>query len=188
MEPSAPKLPPLKADPKKKKLSVAAQIRHKTKQEFLDAFAEYGTTYHTARAINVPLTTVYEWLKTDMEFAEAFKDVQRIPGYFVERAALKRARDEKSNADILRIFFLKNLLREKYGETDRLSIEIKIQETLVSGFVSLVQRIVPSFCPHCKTHLGLTDKLAKELMAMSERMSSTGGLGDPGHTAKQEVA
>lgn len=168
--------------------SFSVKQRVGKKQEFLDLFPEYGTAYHTAHVCKIPMSTLYRWLNDDTEFAEAYKQVQRIPGYFVERAALKRARDERSNADVLRIFFLKNLLRDKYGETDRLSIEIKIQETLVSGFVSLVQRIIPSFCPHCKTHLGLTDKLAKELMLMSEQMSTKGGLGAPGNTPKQEIA
>jgi len=160
----------------KKRLTFTQKSKMEMKQSFLDQFAEYGTSYHTCRAVGLPLSTLYDWLNADEDFAEAFKQVQRIPGYFVERAALKRARDERSNADVLRIFFLKNLLRDKYGEADRLSIEIKVQEILVSGFVSLVQQNIPNFCPHCKTELNLSKKLAGELVAMSERMSKSGGL------------
>lgn len=176
-------------EPKKKGDSFSVEQRRARKQSFLDAFPEYGTTYHTAKFCNIPIQTIYWWLEKDSDFAEAFKQVQRVPGYFVERAALQRARDVRSNADTLRIFFLKNLLRDKYGEADRLTIEIKIQETLVSAFVSLIQRMAPNFCPSCKTHLGLPEKLAKELLAMSETMTKTGGLLSASSTAgTQEIA
>jgi hypothetical protein len=155
-------------------LTFTQQERIERKQKFLINFSEYGTIYHTAKAIGIDLKTFYNWCENDQEFAAAFKSVRKIPGFIIERAAIMRAKDPKTNADPLRQFFLKNLLPEMYGEADKLSIEIKIQDVIVSHFVSLVQQNVPDTCPHCKTHLGLSKLLAEELNRMSENMRKTG--------------
>lgn len=165
--------------PIKKDLRFAAQERAAKKQAFLDNFKDFGTIYHTGQFIGVPHPTIITWLNSDAEFATAFKAVKQIPGYMIERSSIKRAMDDKANnADTLRIFMLKNLLPDSYGEVERHEIEITIQNVLVTQFVSIVQQAVPDTCPHCKTNLGLQAKVVSELMALSERMMKTGGVSE----------
>lgn len=149
--------------------------RAEKKQAFLDKFPEYGTIYHTGRAVDVPHTTISDWLNNDAAFAEAFKKIRAIPGYMIERAAIERAKNPNNQADTMRIFMLKNLLPDSYGEVERHEIEITVSALLVSQFVAIVQQNVPNNCPHCKTDLRLNEKVASELMALSERMTKTGG-------------
>lgn len=160
---------------KKKSLTVAAQQRAEKKQEFLDKFKDYGTLYHTGMAIGVPHSTIIYWLNQDAAFAEAFKSIRAIPGYMIERSSIERAKDPKNQADTLRIFMLKNLLPESYGEADKIQLEVTIKEVLVSNFVSIINQTVPSHCPACKTDLHLTEKIASEMLAMSDRMMKTTG-------------
>jgi len=148
--------------------------RHSKKQAFLDNFKDYGTIYHTGKAVGVPSSTVENWLRDDAAFANAYKSIRSIPGYMIERAAIDRAKNPTNNADIMRIFMLKNLLPDTYGEVERHAIEITIKDLLVTNFVSIVQQAVPDTCPHCKTNLGLQAKLAGELNALSERMIKSG--------------
>jgi hypothetical protein len=158
-----------------KKATFAEVDRAAKKQAFLDNFKDYGTIYHTGVSIGVPHPTIIGWLNDDANFAEAFKAIRSIPGYMIERAAIERAKDSKNQADTMRIFMLKNLLPESYGEADKIQLEITIKDVLVSGFISIVQQVVPDTCPHCKTNLGLTEKVAQELQSLSERMLKTGG-------------
>lgn len=168
--PAPVKPPPEKKDPTRDQL-----YRAEMKQKFLDNFKDYGTIYHTAQFIGVPHTTISYWLNEDAAFAEAYKEIRKTPGYMIERTSIKRAMDEKANgADVLRIFLLKNILPDQYGEVERHEIEITIKEVLVTNFVSIVQQAVPDTCPHCKTNLGLQAKVVSELMALSERMLKTG--------------
>ena len=162
-----------KAASEKKQMRFEELDRATKKQAFLDNFADYGTIYHTGKAIGVPHQTVSDWLNDDAAFAAAFKKIRAIPGYMIERAAIERAKNGQNQADVLRIFMLKNLLPESYGEVERHEIEVTIKDILVTQFVSIVQQAVTDICPHCKTNLGLQAKVASELQALSERMLKT---------------
>jgi hypothetical protein len=177
---SAPKPESPPAEPEnrtdiKKDLTFSQTERAAKKQAFLDNFKDYGTIYHTGRSIGVPHTTIIRWLNEDAAFGESFKSIKMIPGYMIERSALTRAMDTKNQADVLRIFMLKNLLPDSYGEVERHELEITIKDVVVTNFIAIVQQAVPDTCPHCKTNLGLQAKVVSELMALSERMLKTGG-------------
>ncbi len=159
----------------KKTPSFSESYRAEKKQAFLDNFKDYGTIYHTGMYIGVPLTTIIGWLNDDAAFGEAFKKIRMIPGYMIERAAIERAKDSKNQADVMRIFMLKNLLPDAYGEVERHEVEVTIKDMLVTQFVAIIQQTVPNTCPHCKTNLGLQAKVAEELQALSERMTKTEG-------------
>lgn len=167
---------PAKATVKKEPATFAQTERAAKKQAFLDNFADFGTIYHTGKFIGVPHTTIVTWLNEDAAFAEAFKAIRSIPGYMIERASIERAKDKSSNADTLRIFMLKNLLPDTYAEADKIQLEVTIKDVLVTQFISIVQQAVQDTCPHCKTNLGLTAKIASELQALSDRMMKTGGM------------
>lgn len=158
----------------KKRRTFSLEYKAERKQAFLDQFKDYGTIYHTGLAIGVALSTVKDWLNDDAAFAEAFKKIRMIPGYMIERAAIERAKNPNNQADTMRIFMMKNLLPDQYGEVERHEIEITVKDVLVTQFVSIVQQAVPDTCPHCKTNLGLQAKVVSELMALSERMIKTG--------------
>lgn len=147
--------------------------RRAKKQLLIDTLPEAGTVYHACKAAGVSLATYNRWLQEDDAFADAIRTVKKIPGHMIERVAMRRALDARINADPLRIFMLKNLLPDSYGESDKLSLEIKIQDVLVSHFVSVIQQTVPEVCPHCKTHLGLSESLARELKDYSARVGKS---------------
>lgn len=177
--PPTPKPRPTRVPSKAEKLNWTERERREKKQAILDAIPQHGTLYHSAQAAGVSLTTVSRWLREDEEFAAAMIAAKRIPGHMIERVAMRRALDMRINADPLRVFLLKNLLKDEYGETDRINLEIHVQDILVSYFVNTVQKAIPEVCPHCKSHLGLSESLARELKGYSERLLRGANVSDP---------
>lgn len=163
-----PRLEPAPAD-----ASLLLKEKRIKQQLVIDKLPEYGTVYHACQAAGVSLTSYYTWMKSDEEFATAIHAAKKVPGHMIERVAMRRAMDARINADPLRIFMLKNLLPESYGEADKLSIDVRVEEVLVTRFVSIIQNTIPEVCPHCKTHLGLSEVLARELLRCSQIATST---------------
>jgi hypothetical protein len=142
------------------------------KQAFLDNFIKWGTHYHTAKAIGVDAPTVSGWKHDDPEFKKAVDALEMVPIYMIERSAMRRAIEGKS--DVLSIFMLKSRMPEKYGERQKQEIEITIHNVMTSQFVALIRQTVPDTCPHCQSFLGLTGKLAQELNSLSARLDPEG--------------
>lgn len=69
------------------------------------------------------------------------------------------------------IFLLKSRNPEKYKERYQQDIDPKVIDLLVTQFLNSVKKHAPEFCPHCKNHLGLTNKIAKELEGLSTKMA-----------------
>ena len=68
-----------------------SQVQAGQKTAFLDAFRVEGTILHAAIAAEVGRTTVYEWLKSDSEFAAAFRIAVDDYTDKIEREAFRRA-------------------------------------------------------------------------------------------------
>jgi hypothetical protein len=144
------------------------------KQRFLDEYPKWGTLYHTCKALGMGETRLKNWRDKDPEFKERLMQVEAMPIYAIERSAMRRAIEGKS--DLLSIFFLKSRMPERYGERAKQEIEITIHHVLTAQFVALIRQTVPDHCPHCKNYLGLTTRIAEELGAMSARLDPEGTI------------
>lgn len=91
------------------------------KRLFLASLAEGNSVARAARDIGYSRTQVYEWRKTDPEFAMAWEDAIEAGTDELEDHAVQRAKD---GSDTLLIFMLKARRPERYKE--RYSTETKV--------------------------------------------------------------
>lgn len=98
---------------------------------FLTSFAEMGTITHAAKATGIDRQTHYNWLESDPEYAERFKEADEQATDNLEREARRRAvagveepvfyqgdivGHIRKMSDTLLIFLLKGAKPEKYRE------------------------------------------------------------------------
>jgi hypothetical protein len=71
----------------------------------------------------------------------------------------------------LTVFLLKTRMGDKYIETIRQEIDVKIIAQLSSEFLAVIRKHVPDFCPHCKSSLAIQPRIAKELETLSAKLN-----------------
>ena len=77
----------------------------------------------------------------------------------------------KEYSDRLLELILKARNRGKYGDKFEFHVdEEAIASSIAARFVSIVRRVAPDVCPGCKTHLGLSEKIAEELLSLSGKV------------------
>lgn len=135
---------------------------------FLEHFPRLGTITATCNAIGLNRGTVLMWRKRDPEFEQRFNEADGRITDALEGTAMARALRE---SDTLLIFLLKARNPDKYKDRIQHEIDPKVIETLIAQFISVVKRHAHDYCPHCKSHLGLTNKIAKELESLSGRLA-----------------
>lgn len=143
------------------------------KQLWLNEYPRFWTIEHTCRAAGIAYQTFVNWRRNDPEFAAAVEEAERMPIATIERGMLRRCADGKADST-LTIFVMKNRMPEKYGERVKHEVEISIQLEMAAQFVSLIRQTVPDTCPHCKTYLGITPKIAKEMEVLSAKLDPDG--------------
>jgi hypothetical protein len=139
------------------------------KERFIEAFKKTGTIVHAAKAVGVGRTTVYEWRTTDPEFEAKFQRADEQTTWELEDSAMDRA---LRGSETLTIFLLKSRNPKKYAERFRHEIESGQMAELISEVASLVRRRIPAACAHCKTRLDLAPAIGRDLIALSERITS----------------
>lgn len=117
--------------------------------------------------MNVSPRTIYRWRQEDSEFAQKYVEADMNITESLERTAMTRA---LQSSDTLLIFLLKARNPEKYKERFQHEIDPHLIETMVNQFITAIKKVAPDFCPGCKTHLGLSNKIAQELKSLSERV------------------
>lgn len=99
-------------------MSEQSAITHPKKLAFLENYKKFKRIHDTAKAIGVGVSTVYQWLQEDdvlSDKAEVIKkeiDAERLELYEAELD--KRALTGSKQSDILLMFGLKALNRDKY--------------------------------------------------------------------------
>jgi len=141
--------------------------KEKNKRRFLDQFVKHGTVGDACKTSGVNRSTVYRWRQQDAPFAEAFDEVNMTITDDLEGHALARA---KAGSDLLTIFLLKTRNPERFNDKYMQGISAKMIDNLVNTLVDALRKNVPNNCPHCKTNLGLTDRVAETLKHLSERI------------------
>ena len=153
---------------KSRKGEIHIGIKEHLKEPFLEAFRELGFIHAAADRINVTTRTIYRWRESDENFRNKFHEAQQRNVERLERIAMARA---MKKSDILMIFLLKALNPEKYKERYQHELDSKTIEILVTQFIGAVKKHAPDFCPHCKSHLGLPEKISKELESLSNSLA-----------------
>lgn len=175
---------------KKKETYKAALL----KEPWLAAFRKSGTILAASQMVPVSRRTVQDWRKDDPVFEAKFKEAllergERLITTMWQRAVNGNKRrpvtDEKGNAvldsngkpvvDIdydttLQIFLAKGEFPELYAERTKVSFDEKFFDDIASVLLSIINRHVFDFCPHCKTALEMRPKIAEELRMASARM------------------
>lgn len=80
-----------------------------------------GVVTAAAKAAKIDRRTVYNWLDSDPDFAEALEQAKESVIDMLEQEAIKRATTGKS--DTLLIFLLKGMKPEKYSDRIRAELE-----------------------------------------------------------------
>ena len=148
----------------KKEIVKRTGTKEHLKEPFLEEFRVTGFIYATCDKIGVDQKTIYRWRQEDEHFRDEFNQAQRRSVEHLERIAKARA---VTKSDLLMIFLLKALDPEKYKDRYSHELDTKTIEILVTKFLTAIKKHSPDFCPSCKTHLGLPDKIAKELEHLS---------------------
>lgn len=137
----------------------------KTKKKlFIEYLPKYGTFSKTAQIINLDRGTIDVWRKDDEDFDRAIAMCDVLITENLERTAMYRA---KNGSDNLLMFLLKardKRFREKFVQ----DINSEAIDYMVSRFISVVEKHAPKVCPNCKTHMDLPNKIASELITMSQ--------------------
>lgn len=99
-------------------VAIPSEITHPKKRAFLENYPKFQKVFETAKAVGVGESTVYAWQKEDELFQEQVEsikkklDARRLELY--EEELDKRALHGSKNSDILLMFGLKSLNRDKY--------------------------------------------------------------------------
>lgn len=88
------------------------------KCRFITLYREHGSIYHAAYYTPVSRKTVYNWLESDQQFAEAFADSREDSLDDIESSVYKRA----FKSDLLAMFYLK-AHRPKFR--DKVTVDIE---------------------------------------------------------------
>ena len=139
------------------------------KTPFLEEFKKHGTIGPACVAANVDRRTIQRWRHEDPAFNEKYQSAELNITEKLERTAMTRA---LTTSDTLLIFLLKARHPEKYKERFTHELDPKLVQAMVTQFITAVKKHAPEFCPHCKSHLGLSNKIAKELSGLSARMAA----------------
>ena len=113
-------------------VSLAADERQRTMEEFLKVFAQTGNLMLSCRAVNIGRSSIYYWIEHDMEgFAEHYAEAEQEACEALEAEAYRRAVQGveepvhyqgqridtvRRYSDVLLIFLLKGRMPEKYRE------------------------------------------------------------------------
>ena len=139
------------------------------KDIFIREFPNFGTITATCNAIGLDRGTVLSWRRRDPVFEAKFVEADSYVTEALEKTAMARA---LRDSDTLLIFLLKARNPDKYKDRIQHEIDPRVIESLIAQFISVVKRHAVDYCPHCKSHLGLTNKIAKELESLSGRLAS----------------
>lgn len=108
------------------------------KRVFITMYREHGSIYHAAYYTPVSRKTVYNWLESDAQFAEAVADSKEDSLDDLESSVYKRAFKDS----ILAMFYLK-AHRPKFR--DKVSVDVAaIQEEITERIQSLGLRELPA--------------------------------------------
>jgi hypothetical protein len=140
------------------------------RQAWLAAFSELGTVSAACQSVPVSRRTILEWRKTDPSFEEAFAEAEITPIDRIEATGIRIA--EKDGDPTLIKFFLERRKREVYGKQLDAGVTEAIAKHLAARVVERLNTLIPAHCPGCKTDLRLKQKIAEELMGLSERMAA----------------
>lgn len=93
------------------------------REQFLSLYIKNKCQYvRTCREMKIATDTVDDWRKIHPELQKAMSEAQALLAEKVEESMVDQALDPKG-APVMKIFYLKNNWKEKYGENNRLVVE-----------------------------------------------------------------
>jgi AcrR family transcriptional regulator len=136
------------------------------KELFIKHFNELHYVTSAARVVDVNPRTVYRWYENDPEFAAKMDVATKAATEDLECIAEERA---KKFSDTLLIFLLKARDPERFKDRVSTEIDIRVIQDIVLDLTTTIKKVVPEFCPHCKTSLDVPNRLSAELLTLSKK-------------------
>ena len=85
--------------------------RHIKKEAILDALEQcLGVVTTACKQVDVPRSTFYKWLKTDIDFANKVKEIENVSLDFAESKLFEQIQENYTSATI---FYLKTIGRKR---------------------------------------------------------------------------
>lgn len=141
------------------------------KSEFLKAFSKVKFQGDACAAIGLSRRTVHRWRESDPEFAADYNEVNTELTEIYEKKLLQLGVEKDEVAAV--IFALKCRNPEVYSERFKHEITTPKTDLIFSELLSLLKQRLPSTCPHCHTKMTMREDLARDLLALSERMEKS---------------
>lgn len=134
--------------------------------KFLTALARGWPPTLAAKSAFVSRTAAYEYAKRNPEFEEAWIRAEKDGLEYMEGILRKRA---ESASDYALMAFIK-ARDERYREKVHFEIVRKYIGDFAVQVTHILRNTIPETCPHCKTNLGLSLKVAEALRELSAQI------------------
>lgn len=151
------------------------------KEPFLIELRKRVYVTQAAEAVGLSRQTIYEWRKTDIDFARRMDEVDAATLDVLRSEAFRRAvvgneEPMSINGQVVMVkrysdYLLDRLLRSKdpaFKDNLRVDIHLNFVNMLVAKLQQIVQRVAPLVCPHCKKSLEVRKDLSHEFALLGD--------------------
>lgn len=105
---------------------------------------------------------------------KATAEVKELAQQYGEKAIQALAKIVKSgDSDQAKVAACREILDRGYGKPTQGIIQLKFIFEFTQKMGLALSRIIPDFCPHCKTALTLRENTVKELESLSKQFEDT---------------
>lgn len=165
------------------------------KAEFLNAYREIGFKALTCEAVGINIRTFEAWIKRDKAFAENFQMAEmrfteilgRSAAYRgtkgVERPVFYKGKpliDPSTGKPYMTRYVSDNLLMfvlkkrdPSYRDQINQVINVRVMANFIKDLVPILDKHLPSSCPHCGGLLDLKSAVVRDLEELSRRFDLT---------------
>jgi hypothetical protein len=98
-----------------------------TRQVFLRTLSECGIVSISAQAAGIGRNALYDWRRTDQQFADEWEEALLVGADVLEDEAKRRAMD---GSDALLMFLLRGLKSDRFGQKSQVEINNNLQVDL----------------------------------------------------------
>lgn len=93
------------------------------KARLIEAFGRGLTWREACKEVDIAMSTLWRWTQLDPEFHRAMKDACAGPDHEVEAVTYQNAIDPDPAHNVLRMFWLKSRMPNKYKDRQEVSVD-----------------------------------------------------------------
>lgn len=147
-------------------------------KEKICSYLEDGLTKEDAATLSgIHRTTLFDWLNKIPDFANAVeKSVQtfKLANLKIIAHAAKPKQFGGGGSWQAAGWLLERKFNREFSALQKTehSFDQKMVHEIAGRIITVIRKIAPDVCPHCKTNLNISPRLAEELLALSGKISS----------------